>query len=372
MFDLVIRNERQTKYIIDTVDELYSSISKIYFKIHVINNVDIQNFPYHLFKNLRIFILDTGNIYTFPSQILQLENLEKLEINNNSFMEFPETITELITLKKLVFFQNLLEVIPPSITKLHNLETLSIIHCNLKEFPTAIVELKKLKELYICGSNRLTIPDNLNELDQLERLGLHTNNIKEFPTCIVKLEKLKYLDMSSNTIKNIPTCIERLKNLEELIMSGNRQMHTCLYLNLKNLKRLIIDRHVNDIILHENVENKIVINNGAFDYNYTEHVRYINEMERIALLRKFKREKMENLSSLVPDKLKCSICYHVFFHPRVNQKGNIYCLECIEHHFRLFSTDPLTNIQCSTSELFPINMIENEVNEFIDNFQMTE
>ena len=372
MFDLIIRNERQTKYILETVDNLYSSISKIYFKMHVINNVDIQDFPYHLFKNLRIFILDTGNVYNFPQEMLQLENLEKLEINNNSFMEFPTVITELVSLKKLIFFQNFLETVPPTIIKLNNLETLSLIHCSLTEFPTAILELKKLKELYICGCRRLKIPENLHELDQLEILGLHTNDIKEFPTSIVKLDKLIYLDMSSNKLKNIPTCIEKLKNLEELIISGNRQMQTCLFLNLPKLNRLMIDRHINDIILHENVKNKIDITSGSFEFTLPSNIRYINELERIAILRKLKRDKMETVLSLIPDRLKCSICYNIFYNPRVNQKGNIYCSECIAHHFRLFNTDPLTNIQCSNCELFPINLFENEINEFIDNFQMDE
>lgn len=372
MFDLVIRNERQTKYILETVDNLYSSISRIHFKMHVISNTDVQHFPYHLFQNLRTLILDTGNVYNFPEEMSQLENLEKLEINNNSFIEFPTIITDLILLKKLIFFQNFLEVVPTSISKLSNLETLSFIHCNLKEFPTPIIHLKKLKELYICGCRALTIPDNLHELDKLEKLGLHTNDIKDFPTCIVNLENLVFLDLSSNKLKNIPTCIEKLKKLEELIISGNRQMQTCLYLNLPKLERLMIDRHINDIILHENVENRIDITNGSFDHSFPNTVRYINEIERTTLLRKFKREKMENVLSLVPEKLKCSICYNIFFQPRVNQKGNIYCLECIEHHFRLFNTDPLTNIQCSTAELFPINMLESEINEFIDNFQLNE
>lgn len=372
MFDLVIRNERQTKYILDTVDNLYSSISKIHFRIHVISNADVQRFPYHLFQNLRTFILDTGNVYHFPDEMSLLKNLEKLEINNNSFIEFPTIITDLISLKKLIFFQNFLEVVPSCISKLSNLETLSFIHCNLIEFPTPIIQLKKLKELSICGCRALTIPDNLHELDKLEKLALHTNNIKDFPTCIVNLKRLVYLDMSSNKLQNIPTCIEKLQNLKELIISGNRQMQRCLFLNLPHLQRLVIDRHINDIVLHEHVENRIDITNGTFDYSFPNSVRYINEMERATLLRKFKREKMENVSSLVPDKFKCSICYNIFYQPRVNQKGNIYCLECIEHHFRLYHTDPLTNIQCSTSELFPINMLESEINEFIDNFELSE
>lgn len=372
MFDLIIRNERQTKYILETEDNLYFSISKIYFKMHMISNVDIQHFPYHLFKNLRIFILDTGNVYNFPQEMSQLENLERLEINNNSFMEFPAVITELVSLKKLIFFQNFLEIVPPTITKLYNLETLSLIHCSLREFPIVILELKKLKELYLCGCKKLKIPENFDELDQLEILGLHTNDIKEFPTCIVNLDKLIYLDMSSNKLKNIPTCIERLKNLEELIISGNRHMQTCLFLNLPKLNRLMIDTHINDIILHENVKSKIDITSGSFEFTLPSNIRYINELERIAILRKFKRDKMENALSLIPDKLKCSICYNIFLHPRVNQKGNMYCLECIAQHFRLFNTDPLTNVECSSCEVFPVNLLENEINEFIDNFQITE
>lgn len=372
MFDLIISNSRQVKYMTETVDDLYSAISKLYFKMHVVENVDIQHFPYHLFRNLNTWIMDTGDVTTFPDEISKLENLEKLEINNNSFIDFPESVTKLKALKELIFFQNFFEVIPSSIKNLHNLETLSIIHCPLKEFPNAILELKTLKELYMCGALNFIIPDNLHELQNLEKLGLHTNGIKNFPECIIHLKKLKYLDISSNKIKNIPTAIEKLTHLGEFILSGNRQMQNCLFLNLPHLKRLVIDRHVNDIILHENVENKIEISNGTFDYNHTSNVRYINEMERITLLRKFKREKMENILFLIPEKMKCSICYNIFLNPRVNQKGNIYCFDCIQQHFRLYDTDPLTNVLCSTFELFPVNILENEINEFIDNFQMTE
>jgi hypothetical protein len=366
MFDLIIKDSRQTQYILETVDELYVAISKLHFKIYTINHDHVQKFPFHLFKNLKVLTLNTSNIRFFPSTIKQLSSIEKLEINSNDVMEFPKHITELTTLKEVKFFQNNIRFIPDSICNLSDLEYLSFIHCNLVEFPTSILELTNLTELYLCGNRNFVIPENFHLLSNLQRLGLHTNNMTEVPISLFELKNLEYLDLSSNKIKTISTSIEKLTKLEEFIICGNPEMHNCLFLNLPRLERLVIDRHINDIILHENVENNIDISNGIFNYNHIGNIRYINAFERTNLLRRMKREKMEIDNVSIPDKMKCSICHSILLCPRVNQQGNIYCLECIEQHYRIHTTDPLTNLVCSTKELFPIQIIENEVNEFID------
>lgn len=372
MFDLIIKHSGQTQYILETVDELYTAISKLHFKLYTINHDDVQKFPFHLFKNLEVLTLNTSNISCFPSSIKLLSNLQKLEINSNDFTEFPQDITELTTLKEVKFFQNNIRFIPDSICNLSNLEHLSFIHCNLVEFPTSILELTNLTELYLCGNRNFIIPENFHLLSNLEKLGLHSNNIQEIPITLCELKNLEYLDLSSNKIKTIPTSIEKLTKLEEFIVSGNPDMHNCLFLNLPRLERLVIDRHINDIILHENVEDNIDISNGLFNYNHIGNIRFINALERTNLLRRMKREQMEMNNVSIPEKMKCSICYSILFSPRVNQQGNIYCLECIEQHYQNHNTDPLTNVICSIKELFPIQVIENEVNEFIDNYDKRE
>lgn len=369
MFELVIKNEKQKQYILETDDNLYSAISKLEFKVFTIHHEDVQRLPYHLFKNLKSLSIHLSNVFSFPPEMQHLQNLETLDLSNTEFVEFPIIITDLEKLKKISFFQNHLKYIPNSIVKLQHLEVLSFIHCRLKEFPDAILELTNLKELYFSGNEEIIIPSGISNLTNLERLGLHSNKIRECPSSIFNLEKLEFLDLSSNNIKTIPTSIEKLKRLEELILSSNRHMQNCLFLNLPKLERLVIDRHITDIILNEKVEHNILITNGYHSYSNT--VRYINEFERVNFLRQMKREHMDTLNICIPDRIKCSICYSLLFFPRVNQQGNIYCKKCIEEHFRENDTDPLTNVVCLTKELFSINIIENEINEFIDNFAET-
>ena len=370
MFELIITRERQTKYILETNDNLFSAISKLTFKMYTINNHDIQIFPYHLFQNLHFFDIHMGNIYSLPEEFKLLQNLETLKLSNTDFLQFPLVITELKNLKRLSFFQNSFESIPDSLVQLSNLHFLSLIHCRLTEFPKCVLELTNLTELYLSGNENIIIPTEISKLSKLERLGLHSNKITEIPLSIFQLKYLEFLDLSSNNIKTIPTSIEKLKLLEEFIVSGNPNVHNCLFLNLPKLERLVIDKHITDLILHENVENNISITNGFFEYNNT--LRFINELERIDLLRQMKREHLDTLNIYVPNKIKCSICYCIYSHPKVNQHGNIYCKNCIEEHFKIYNTDPLTNVICTTKELYPINIIEKEVNEFIDNFQEVE
>lgn len=370
MFELIITKDKQTKFILETNDNLYSTISKLTFKMYTINDHDIQIFPYHLFQNLNCFNIQMGNIYSLPEEFKLLQNLETLKLSNTDFQEFPHVVTELTNLKQLSFFQNSFESIPDSLVQLSNLHFLSLIHCRLTEFPKCILELTNLTELYLSGNERITIPNEISKLSKLERLGLHTNKIQDIPLSIFQLKYLEFLDLSSNDIRTIPTSIEKLKFLEELILSGNCNLHNCLFLNLPKLDRLVIDRHITDLILHENVENNISITNGFFEYKNT--LRFINELERMDLLRQMKREHLDTLNIYVPNRIKCSICYSIFSYPRLNQQGNIYCKNCIEEHFKMYNTDPLTNVACTTKELFPVNVIETEVNEFIDNFQEVE
>ncbi len=90
----------------------------------------------------------SGNIGTFPKQVLQMKNLSILDLGSCKLKNVPKEISHLKTLTELNLSDNPIDDLPKEIGKLQNLEVLSVVYTNVKEFPETIINLRKLKTLY--------------------------------------------------------------------------------------------------------------------------------------------------------------------------------------------------------------------------------
>ncbi len=111
--------------------------------------------------------------------------------------------------------ENMIEV-DESISKLVSLRKLILQSTNIKSLPSSIENLTNLEELNIGHTDVNSLPENISNFSQLKVLDLTCcRKISKIPEGIGALKNLTFLSLS-NVHSKLPESIGELNNLEEL------------------------------------------------------------------------------------------------------------------------------------------------------------
>ncbi|MEA5532798.1 leucine-rich repeat domain-containing protein [Crocosphaera sp. XPORK-15E] len=124
---------------------------------------------------------DEETLTEIPSEVFELEWLEKLDLSNNQINEISETLTSLSDLYELYLSYNGIKEIPETLTRLSNLSQLDLRYNGIKEIPETIGNLSNLSELYLSNNQIKEIPGTLSSLSKLSRLYLSNNPLETPP-----------------------------------------------------------------------------------------------------------------------------------------------------------------------------------------------
>lgn len=124
----------------DSITGTYTINDKIYDEIEIVNCE----------KKIRILnIIDTSIACINSKTFEKLPNLEVLNLENNEFKEFPQSVFSIKKLRGLSLKNNKLMNIPQNINNLSNLQILDLSYNFLSELPDALFNLTELLELYL-------------------------------------------------------------------------------------------------------------------------------------------------------------------------------------------------------------------------------
>lgn len=165
----------------------------------------------------------------------KLNTLVMVGNNRNRLTEFPNEILELEQLQGLDLSNNSISIIPESICKLKDLVYLQLGNNNCQQIP--VHSLPKLRKLYLSNNGLSKIQDDLFELENLEILHLSGNRIDQIQESISKLNYLESLQINHNRLNQLPKGLFSLPELTNLDFSDN-QLGSCVYL-LDALQKLI-------------------------------------------------------------------------------------------------------------------------------------
>lgn len=157
-----------------------------------------------------------------PSHFGNLKSLEVLNLEHNSFSEFPEQICDLINLKKLYLNGCGLTYISPKINKLYNLLEADLSDNDFSSgLCKELFDLPKLKDLYLMNCSLSKLPEEIGNLQVLEGLRLIDNKLTEFPEQLYTMKYLKKLTASKNKISKLSPNIIGLQSLKVLLLGEN-------------------------------------------------------------------------------------------------------------------------------------------------------
>jgi internalin A len=205
----------------------------------------MQNTPAYILKIIRaakeqrLKKFDLSRLRTYggslqiPTEVFELEDLEELNLSENSLTSIPKSIGQLQNLTSLNLSYNKLTSIPESIGQLQNLALLYLNRNELTAVPKAIFKLKSL-ELLSLGHNHIrSLPKGITRLQKLKKLSLNNNLLTRIPEPIYELLNLKYLALTSggyyyskegdNKITEISPKILQLEKLETIYLNSNTE-----------------------------------------------------------------------------------------------------------------------------------------------------
>lgn len=172
-------------------------------------------------KDSKILDLKKRDMEFFPSDVLEMDDLEQLHLQGNRIKEIPRQIKKLSKLTLLDLSGNLIEVLPPYIKHLKKISALLLAYNSLDSLPSEITELENLEWLSFRFNNFKAIPFEICEIKKLRHLDARNNLIASLPHEIGNLINLLRLDLENNKIKTLPFEIQNLSQLVELDLRGN-------------------------------------------------------------------------------------------------------------------------------------------------------
>jgi len=170
--------------------------------------------------SLKKLTMNFNQLSFFPD-ISNIPNIRWIDLGANQFNEFPLSLTQNDQLCVLNLYGNNIKEIPSSISNLTNLVTLYL-GCNkLTSLPEEIASMTNLTELFFCGNKFIDIPYTLLSLTRVTELSFSNNKLTKIPDNISKLAALKRLHLDVNKITVIPPSIGELTSLLELNLAHN-------------------------------------------------------------------------------------------------------------------------------------------------------
>lgn len=190
--------------------------------------------------NLQTLILD-GNKFTgrLPDGLGLLSDLAVLSVKNNSFRgPLPDTLGDLLNLRILALSRNNFTGNVPDLSNLENLQVLDLEDNSLgPKFPLVGSKIVSL----VLRRNRFTssIPENVQSCHQLEHLDVSSNGlVGPFPSSLLSLPLISYLSIAENKLtgmlfENLP-CNSALNfvDLSANLLTG--RLPSCLHSGSKS------------------------------------------------------------------------------------------------------------------------------------------
>ena len=243
------------------------------------------------FQSLEELNLKSNRLESFPSGILELKKLKKLNLSSNNFTELPdlsnlsdlefldcssnsisvvpESVFSLIKLKTLDLGFNEIKLISDKISQLSGLESLLVCENELEFLPTEFTALKNIVSLDLSGNPLKNHFEIITKLPKLKKVDISSNrNVDEFiiPNSLADLKGLNYLDISDCKILDIPASIGELTNLEHLyIKNCETESIDPAIGNLTNLITLNLANNRNLKSVPETIGNLVNLETLSFD-----------------------------------------------------------------------------------------------------------
>ncbi|KAI5627068.1 leucine-rich repeat-containing protein 10 [Silurus asotus] len=182
----------------------------------------LHRFPLRVcaFRDLVKLYLSNNNLNSLPSQLSNLEKLQILALDFNSFVELPLVVCSLRQLSILYLGNNQIAKLPKDLSQLSGLKTLWLDNNCFTKFPPVVCKLYNLKTLHLGYNQFRSLPAELSRLKELRSVWLSANVLNKFPPVLLEMHWLEVIDVDRNHIQYFPPLVH-LTGLKVIIYDHN-------------------------------------------------------------------------------------------------------------------------------------------------------
>ena len=173
------------------------------------------------------YILDKAGRVSTPVESVTFlapgrKRISELDLSAMGITGLPKEIMDMQELYRLELDRNNLTILPLEVTRIPSLEYLSLNYNKLKTVPPELANLKRLTWLYLYGNAIDSLPAGIGGLSALRYLVLDYNNLRTLPPEAGNLTGLSQLFLSNNRISSLPESIAGLAKVSVVGFQGNR------------------------------------------------------------------------------------------------------------------------------------------------------
>ncbi|KAL4877285.1 hypothetical protein BJY04DRAFT_222231 [Aspergillus karnatakaensis] len=174
-------------------------------------------------NNLEVLDLHENSLTDIPHTIAKLASLRVLNIGNNQLTSLPFEILSNLPLKEIIASKNKLKgtLIPASVSKLDALQNLDVVgNALLKLSEHDTLALPCLQTLAISMNRIQSLPD-LSSWQALLTLSAEDNKITELPSGFTELRNIRNVDLTGNDISKLDARIGLMDSLVTFRIANN-------------------------------------------------------------------------------------------------------------------------------------------------------
>ena len=206
-------------------------------------------------NSLERLYMNRNALLTFPECTLSLDSLQWLYLAHNKMTDVSEAIPKPVgdekdeqgkallsscglscRLKRLVLSHNSITKIPLHISSLCQLEELWMSENRIVKLPETLCLLSNLHVLLMDDNLLQTLPKDLGLLTNLVELDVHTNHLTSVPESLLEVSTVEKLIFRNNSITDLPHWVGNLKTVKYLDYTKNSIPVDCAQETLTRLK----------------------------------------------------------------------------------------------------------------------------------------
>ncbi|WP_421877318.1 hypothetical protein [Marinoscillum sp.] len=219
------------------------------------HSMAIQKADYSKLAFLKVLKINNSGIDAIDPSFYQLDQLDELQLQENSLTTIPAGISKMENLTKLSFYKNKLEDLPNDLFEM-NLKVIDLYYNNLEVIPETIGNFKDLEILFLAHNRIYSLPETIGQLTRLEEFYVHHNRLSVLPESVSGLTNLRVARVNDNYLTEFPDQFLGMKSLEDFDVSNNQL--TTLDPGVEQLPSLELFSYQENPIDFQSQENKYV------------------------------------------------------------------------------------------------------------------
>ncbi|MCS6980982.1 MAG: leucine-rich repeat domain-containing protein [Flavobacteriales bacterium] len=218
----VVKLKLKDEYIPDKVSRLSRLVN---LQILDLDNVFLEELPEALghMPQLLILVSRRNRIKKINPGLARAGSLMYMELYGTALDSLPSSLSRLTRLELLRVGPNYADTLrlSPQLARLHSMRDLQFLDCNLYQFPEWITALPRLERLVLIRCQLDTVNVSLKHMSHLKAIDLSGNRFRVLPRPLLDVPNLEYLGLRDNQLVELPEHLLFLRKLQTLDVRGN-------------------------------------------------------------------------------------------------------------------------------------------------------